>query len=70
MQSFYSRLRDICVEQRTSIYALEKATGASKGSFIKWRTSSPSVDILIKIADYLNVSLDYLVGREFPSKGD
>lgn len=28
----------------------------------------PDIQTLIKIADYFNVSLDYLVGREFCSK--
>ena len=27
----------------------------------------PNIDALIKIADYFNVSLDYLVGREKPT---
>ena len=41
-------------------------SGASKGSFIKWRNSSPSMDKLIEIANLLGVSMDYLIGREIP----
>jgi transcriptional regulator with XRE-family HTH domain len=29
----------------------------------KWDKSSPKVDTIIKVADYFNVSIDYLIGR-------
>lgn len=67
MENFYEQLKNVCKEHNTTIYAIEKATGASKGSFIKWRTSSPSADKLIEIADLLSVSMDYLIGREIPT---
>ncbi len=66
MENFYEQLRNVCKEHNTSIYALEKATGASKGSFIKWRNSSPSADKLVEIADLLEVSMDDLIGRTIP----
>ncbi|MCH5316303.1 MAG: helix-turn-helix transcriptional regulator [Eubacterium sp.] len=68
MIDFYEQLKRICQEHHTSIYAVEKATGGSKGSFIKWRTSSPSAEKLIEVADYLGVSMDYLIGRVVPRK--
>lgn len=64
MADFYEQLKKICQEHNTTVYAVEKATGASKGSFIKWRTSSPSVDKIIEIADYFGVPMDYLIGRD------
>jgi len=30
--------------------------------------SEPNIDTLIKLADYYNVSLDYLIGREFKNE--
>lgn len=66
MGNFYEQLKNVCKEHNTTIYAVEKATGASKGSFIKWRNSSPSMDKLIEIANLLGVSMDYLIGREIP----
>ena len=60
----YKRLKSICDERNVSIYALEKATGLSKGSIIKWENSSPKIENVERIADYFNVSVDYLLGRE------
>ena len=67
MKNFYVQLDKVCKQHNTTIYAIEKATKSSKGSFIKWRTSSPSADKLIEIADLLGVSMDYLLGREIPT---
>lgn len=43
--------------------------GLQNNSFTKWKNKMqrPNIDALIKIADYFNVSLDYLVGRETPT---
>ena len=68
MIDFYEQLKRVCQEHNTSIYAVEKATGGSKGSFIKWRTSSPSTEKLIEVADYLGVTMDYLIGRDTPKQ--
>ena len=41
-------------------------TGISPGNISDWKSgrSAPKADTLIKIADYLNCSVDYLLGRE------
>jgi transcriptional regulator with XRE-family HTH domain len=48
---------------------LEKEIGIPNGSISQWSKGSfkPSMSALIKIADYFNVSIDYLVGREKPA---
>lgn len=61
--SVYDKILRECHARNVSIYALEKAIGASKGSIIKWEKSKPSIDAIVKIADYFNVSVDYLMGR-------
>ena len=40
--------------------------------FTHWKKGrqKPGLEVLIKIADYFNVSLDYLVGRETPTIND
>ncbi|MCJ0602231.1 helix-turn-helix domain-containing protein [Enterococcus cecorum] len=42
---------------------LERKTGLSAGSIRNWNKSIPSVDKLKKVADYFDVSVDYLLDR-------
>ena len=46
-------------------YRVAKEIGLPTSQLSQWKTGkvNPSLDALIAIADYLNVSLDYLVGR-------
>lgn len=43
--------------------------GASQGNIADWKSgkSAPSIDKLPLIADYLNTSVDYLLGRSEPA---
>lgn len=56
----------IMQERNISAYKLAKKTGISESLFSKWK-KSPTSEIassnLAKIADYLDVSIDYLLGR-------
>ena len=49
-----------------TLYSLSRATQMGTKSFYKWINgkSEPSLDSLLRIAEVLNCSLDYLVGRE------
>ena len=46
-----------------SIRQLEITLGYSNGYFSKWKKVSPHSEGLQKVADYFNVSVDYLLGR-------
>lgn len=46
------------------IPVLENELGFGSSTISKWDKSAPSIDKLVKVADYFGVSLDYLVGRE------
>ena len=46
-----------------SIPGLEKILGFGSGTISRWDESSPTVENLQKVADYFNVSVDYLLGR-------
>ncbi|MDO5399157.1 MAG: helix-turn-helix transcriptional regulator, partial [bacterium] len=45
--------------------ALSTAIGVSSGNISDWKSgkSKPNVDAITKIADYLDCSVDYLLGR-------
>ena len=49
----------------TTAYALSKATGISNSNISDWKKGKgkPSADAVAKIADYFDVSTDYLLGR-------
>jgi Helix-turn-helix. len=53
----------LCKERDISIPRLEKELGLGNGAIYKWEKSSPSIDKLQKVAEYFNVSIDYLLGK-------
>lgn len=62
---FGETLRRVMKETGTTQYAIEKDLQVSGGSMHNWLTnkSQPSVESLVKLADYMEVSVDYLLGR-------
>lgn len=54
------RIKALCKENHVSQRKLEQALGFGNGAITKWKSSTPSVDSLQKVANYFNVSLDYL----------
>lgn len=57
---FYSE----CQKQGTSPNAVCKAIGLSNAAATGWKNGTlPKADVLVKVADHLNVSVDYLLGR-------
>lgn len=63
---FYERLQQLCKKQGTSVSSMLKTLGLSTGSTGNWKKGQlPKGDVLAKIADYLNTSIDYIVFGEF-----
>lgn len=55
-------IKSLCAERGISICELEKACGLGTRTVYRWgKTSSPSIDKVKKVADYLGVSVDSLV---------
>ncbi|MDE7042534.1 MAG: helix-turn-helix transcriptional regulator [Oscillospiraceae bacterium] len=60
------RILKLIEESSFTEYRIAKDTGISLSLFGKWKarpTSKISSEKLVLIADYLNCSIDYLVGR-------
>lgn len=55
------RIQLLVNEKGLTIAALERNTGLSNGIIKKWKKQSPSCDKMVVIANYLNVSLEYLI---------
>lgn len=47
-----------------SLPKLEIELGLGNGTISRWRSSAPSSDKLAKVADYFDVTTDFLLGRE------
>lgn len=58
------KIRALARQRDLSLPQLEQELGLGNGTISRWRSSSPNTEKLQKIADYFNVSMDYLLGRE------
>lgn len=74
---FYDLFKSLCVKKGVSVSKACIEMGLSRSIAAKWKNtrSNPSAEVLPKIAQYFNVSTDYLLGnepqKEAPSqKGD
>lgn len=60
------RIKELREEKNISQEILAKETGTSQRNIGRWENeeNEPTYKQLIKIADFFNVTIDYLVGRE------
>ncbi|MGE7020454.1 helix-turn-helix domain-containing protein [Solibacillus cecembensis] len=56
-------LKKLCDEQGISVNKLEEEIGLGKNTLYSWKKNTPKGSNLIRVADYFNVSTDYLLGR-------
>lgn len=68
METVFDRIKQLADSRGKSIVDVEANLGLSKNYLYKWKKSAPNSKKLIKIADYFNVSTDYLLGRKEDSK--
>ncbi len=56
----YEIIKELCKEKGIAVTALEKELGFGRGSIGKLRNGSTTIERLQKIADFFNVSIEYL----------
>lgn len=62
---FWERFYNLCVKNGIKPNPFADEVGISSGLITKWKKgATPNTDALIKISDYFEVSIDYLLGRE------
>lgn len=61
--SLLDKIKVLASTHHLTIAELERKLDFSNGSLRKWDSSTPSGDKIEKVADYFNVSTDYLFGR-------
>ena len=63
MTTVFERIKDLADKHRISLNDLEDKLGISRNSLYGIKKANPKSDRLQQIADYFNVSTDYLLGR-------
>ncbi|WP_099776308.1 helix-turn-helix domain-containing protein [Streptococcus suis] len=63
MFSTFEIVKELCKKQGISLNQLEEKLGLGKNSLYGLKRNQPSAERLQEIADYFNVSTDYLLGR-------
>lgn len=63
---FSIHFQNILVQFNINYYRLSKETKISESVFFNWLKGKckPKIENLYKVADYLDCSIDYLIGRE------
>ena len=57
-------IRRLCLDHSITVAQLERETGLASRTIGRWDESKPSVDKVQKVAEYFDVSVDYLLGIE------
>ncbi|STY44221.1 Helix-turn-helix domain [Listeria grayi] len=61
--STFDIIKKLSLEKGKNVKEVALELGFGENLFYKWKTQSPTTDKLQKVADYFNVSTDYLLGR-------
>lgn len=64
------RVKALCKDRGISQGKMEREIGISNGASSKWKSSSPSLEILNKLSNYFGVSVDYLMNGEESNNSD
>ena len=60
----FNNVKLLCSERGVSVWALETATEIGNGTIGKWKTSSPRIETIKKVADYFGVTVDELLAED------
>lgn len=63
VSTIYSRIRELASQHKISLAELERSLQFSNGIISTWKSSNPSIDKISKVANYFDVSTDYLLGN-------
>lgn len=57
----YDSIVKRCRAKGISIMQLEKSCGLGNGTVSGWKSCSPRVDLLIRVADFFGITIDELI---------
>lgn len=61
--SLTNRIKELADQKKVTFAEIERKVGISNGQIRRWDASSPKIENIQKVADYFDVSTDYLLGR-------
>lgn len=59
--SIYDKVRYLAMRKGMTLPEFAEKMGIARTALYKWRTHSPSIEMVKKVADYFEVPIDYLV---------
>lgn len=65
-REYTERIKDLMNEERISQAELARSVGISQSAVCNWLNGKkePSIDSLWRLADFFDVSVDYIIGRK------
>ena len=61
---FYERLKTLASERKKSFNQIEKDLNYGKNTLYRYKVQNPTQERLLELAEYFDVSVDYLLGRD------
>lgn len=61
--STLNRIKELCEKHGITVSILENRLEIPNNTIYQWKNRKPGTDRLEMVADYFNISLDYLLGR-------
>lgn len=58
-----TRIKELCDSKKVTFAEVERSIGLSNGQIRRWDKVSPRTSTLEKVADYFQVSIDFLLSR-------
>lgn len=68
--NLFENIKTLCETRNITITALERALDFSVASISKWKDGNPSLLKVMQVAQYFNVTLDFLVNSSFHIQQD
>ena len=66
----YNKINELCKQNGTNISNLCETVTGSRGNLSTWKKGYMRSDYLLKVAQYFNVSVDYLLGYNPDKQSD
>ncbi|HDR7616988.1 TPA: helix-turn-helix transcriptional regulator [Bacillus mycoides] len=57
------KVKELCLNRGISVSKLEEELEFGQNTIYQWKKRTPSVERVQKVADYFDVSIDFLLGR-------